>query len=77
MPITRKCDRCGKEKEHTVEEWANEAVPVFKYQVIGNKRHTFCVECIDKYDHLVRVINEKHQADKQKSLHIWLNNKYD
>ncbi len=75
MTIIIKCDRCMEEKEFTDNEWRGESGT--SYQKIGDTWHILCNECLEKHDHLVRVQNVKHQAEKRKSLELWLNNKYD
>lgn len=77
MPITLKCDRCTEEQEYTAAKgWTGKRGTGFNYQDIGGKRYLLCAACLDKHDHLVRVINEKHQEEKQKSLELWLNSKH-
>ncbi len=81
MSTILRCDRCEMEKEYTFDELENEQREeqgiVFNHQRIGDNHHLLCGDCLEKHDHIVRAINEKHQAEKQKSLELWLNNKYD
>ena len=73
MTITIKCDKCGEGKEYSSYQEENE----FRQQYINELPYFLCTKCLKDHDQLSKGINRKHQAEKQKSLELWLNNKYD